>query len=154
MFIEKASDYWETPQWLFDELNVEFNFALDLCATKDNAKAKFCGDYFTLDLRKANVNACFMNPPYSDPAPFISKAWEDSCYCKIVMVIPSKADTKWWRIFWDGVTHSPRAGVQVIFMPYKEHHNARVSFINPETRKPKQGNVCGTSVVIMDRRNL
>lgn len=38
------SDEWETPQSLFDELNTEFNFNLDVCATSDNHK---CPDYFT-----------------------------------------------------------------------------------------------------------
>lgn len=36
---------WETPQNLFDELNREFNFDLDPCATHENAK---CERYFTL----------------------------------------------------------------------------------------------------------
>jgi DNA-binding transcriptional ArsR family regulator len=31
------SDLWETPQYLFDELNREFHFELDVCATKENA---------------------------------------------------------------------------------------------------------------------
>ena len=38
------SDEWETPQNLFDELNREFNFDLDVCATSDNHK---CPVYFT-----------------------------------------------------------------------------------------------------------
>lgn len=32
------SDEWATPQNLFDELNNEFNFDLDPCATEDNHK--------------------------------------------------------------------------------------------------------------------
>lgn len=32
------SDEWATPQWLFDELNSEFNFTLDPCATEENHK--------------------------------------------------------------------------------------------------------------------
>jgi site-specific DNA-methyltransferase (adenine-specific) len=35
---------WATPQNLFDELNAEFGFTLDVCATDENAK---CADYFT-----------------------------------------------------------------------------------------------------------
>ena len=35
---------WETPQALFDELDREFGFTLDVCATKENAK---CEKYFT-----------------------------------------------------------------------------------------------------------
>jgi phage N-6-adenine-methyltransferase len=31
---------WATPQDFFNELNKEFNFKLDVCATKENAKCK------------------------------------------------------------------------------------------------------------------
>lgn len=45
MFSSK-SDEWETPQWLFDELNNEFNFTLDPCATEQNHKVS---NYLTKD---------------------------------------------------------------------------------------------------------
>lgn len=35
---------WETPQELFDELNKEFHFTLDPCASSENAK---CSKYFS-----------------------------------------------------------------------------------------------------------
>lgn len=35
---------WATPQHLFDELNEEFGFTLDVCATPENAK---CDQFFT-----------------------------------------------------------------------------------------------------------
>ena len=35
---------WETPQYLFDELNEEFHFTLDPCATHENHK---CEKYYT-----------------------------------------------------------------------------------------------------------
>lgn len=35
---------WATPQKVFDELDAEFHFTLDPCATKENAK---CERYFT-----------------------------------------------------------------------------------------------------------
>lgn len=38
------SDEWATPQELYNELNAEFNFNLDACATDDNHKAP---TYFT-----------------------------------------------------------------------------------------------------------
>lgn len=40
------SDEWATPQSYFDEINKEFNFNLDPCATEDNHK---CDKYFTLE---------------------------------------------------------------------------------------------------------
>jgi site-specific DNA-methyltransferase (adenine-specific) len=41
---QSLTDEWATPQDLFDELNREFGFTLDVCATPENAK---CADYFT-----------------------------------------------------------------------------------------------------------
>ena len=38
------TDEWATPQWLFDELDAEFHFDLDPCATDENHK---CEVYFT-----------------------------------------------------------------------------------------------------------
>lgn len=43
IFSSKSSE-WATPQDFFDKLNDEFNFNLDPCATKENAK---CGKFFT-----------------------------------------------------------------------------------------------------------
>ncbi|MEM0688369.1 DNA N-6-adenine-methyltransferase [Staphylococcus haemolyticus] len=58
------SNEWTTPQYLFDELNEEFNFTLDPCATDENAK---CSKYFTIEddgLSKDWSNdVVFMNPP-------------------------------------------------------------------------------------------
>lgn len=39
MFSSKT-DVWATPQKFFDELNREFNFELDVCATPENAKCR------------------------------------------------------------------------------------------------------------------
>lgn len=39
-----ASDEWETPQDLFDDLDVRFHFQTDVCATPQNAK---CQRFFT-----------------------------------------------------------------------------------------------------------
>ena len=39
LFAHNSGD-WETPQVLFDSLNKEFTFTLDVCASKENAKNK------------------------------------------------------------------------------------------------------------------
>ena len=39
LFSSNKSD-WETPQDLFDRLDREFMFDVDVCATTDNAKCK------------------------------------------------------------------------------------------------------------------
>ena len=68
------SDLWETPTWLFNELNSEFNFNWDLSANKLNSKVSeecFFGE--TDDALKQSWNIqgldsntrAFCNPPYS-----------------------------------------------------------------------------------------
>lgn len=126
---EKISDTWQTPKALFTDLNNEFNFDIDLCAHKDNAKCNiYCTDYLANkynqlsepfsesgslvfnseeDATKYGLQAyyrknvtCFMNPPYSNPKPFIQKAWDDSKHCKIVCLVKCDPSTKWWATFW------------------------------------------------------
>ena len=60
------SDEWATPKALFDELNNEFDFTLDPCATDEN---HLCDKYYTIhdyglkhDWKGERV---FCNPPYS-----------------------------------------------------------------------------------------
>jgi phage N-6-adenine-methyltransferase len=60
------TDEWATPQDLFDELNDEFGFELDVCALPASAK---CTTYFTPDddgLKQDWTGVCWMNPPYGD----------------------------------------------------------------------------------------
>lgn len=90
---------WSTPQDLFDKLNNEFNFTLDVCATHDNAK---CSRYFTKDddgLGKSWAGeVCWMNPPYGrEIGNWMKKAYEESLQgATVVCLVPSRTDTQWW----------------------------------------------------------
>ncbi len=157
----KQSDEWQTSQWLYDELNAEFNFDIDLCATKENSKCNtFCYDYLNNVVGNLAHNqrnrlddecwskhlrfkkAAFMNPPYSNPRPFVEKAFKDAKENKITIVCLLKCDpsTRWWAVFWDyGGTsphcdsqwcdewyRGPKPGVEVRFLP------KRVKFEHPD----------------------
>ena len=56
---------WATPQSFFDELNKEFDFNLDPCATPRTAK---CADYYTEEddglIQDWGGHTVFCNPPY------------------------------------------------------------------------------------------
>lgn len=89
---------WSTPQQFYDELNKEFNFNLDPCATKENAK---CSRYFTQSddgLKQSWDNAnVFCNPPYGrEIGLWVKKASE--CQGGVcVMLIPARTDTKYFH---------------------------------------------------------
>ncbi|MDU0567297.1 DNA N-6-adenine-methyltransferase [Staphylococcus haemolyticus] len=96
------SNEWTTPQHLFDELNQEFNFTLDPCATEENAK---CSKHFTIEddgLSKDWSNdVVFMNPPYGrEIKKWIKKAYEESLNgATVVWLIPARTDTMYWHDF-------------------------------------------------------
>lgn len=94
---------WETPQYFFDNLNNEFHFTLDPCASKYNHK---CDKYFTikengLDQDWSN-NIVFCNPPYGRKIyKWVEKAYNEfkKGNTTIVLLIPSRTDTKYFHDF-------------------------------------------------------
>ncbi|MCC6235778.1 MAG: hypothetical protein IT580_24290 [Verrucomicrobiales bacterium] len=95
------TDEWSTPPWLFDALDHEFGFTLDVCATAANAR---CARFFTRaedGLRQSWAGeVCWMNPPYgAGIAAWMRKAHaatseEDAT---VVALVPSRTDTRWWH---------------------------------------------------------
>lgn len=90
------SEVWETPQDLFNRLNDEFHFDIDVCATPENAK---CSKFFSpLDdgLSHDWQGVCWMNPPYGKKiGAWMKKAMEAKA--TVVCLVPSRTDTKWWH---------------------------------------------------------
>jgi phage N-6-adenine-methyltransferase len=66
-----------TDQGVFDQLDAEFHFNLDPCATKENAK---CKKFYTKEdngLEKNWEGRVFMNPPYGrEIGGWMKKAYE------------------------------------------------------------------------------
>ncbi len=93
------TDLWATPQKFFDKYDAIFNFTLDVCATKDNAK---CAAYYTIEdngLTQSWTGVCWMNPPYGrEIGVWMKKAYESSLQgATVVCLVPSRTDTKWWH---------------------------------------------------------
>ena len=90
------NEVWETPQDLFNRLNDEFHFDIDVCATPENAK---CSKFFApLDdgLSQDWQGVCWMNPPYGKKiGAWMKKAMEAKT--TVVCLVPSRTDTKWWH---------------------------------------------------------
>ena len=98
-FTSKSNE-WETPSELFNKLNDEFNFTLDPCCTKENAK---CERYFTIAedglSQDWSNDIVFMNPPYGrEIGKWIEKAYNESLQGAIVVcLIPARTDTAYWH---------------------------------------------------------
>lgn len=114
MFSSKT-DLWATPQDLFDKLNAQYRFTLDVCATPENAK---CERYFTKEQNGLNQSwageRVWCNPPYGRGI----GEWVNRCstpgyvatlnagqplphhtseFPLAVMLLPARTDTAWWH---------------------------------------------------------
>lgn len=141
-----GQDEWPTPRWLFDMLDSEFGFDLDVCASADNA---LCERYYTKEddaLTKdwwRDGNAAFCNAPYSRAAggigAFLAKGRDAANHLTTaVFLVPARPDTEWWaryvmqadevrllqgRLkFGDGTGNAPFPSAVVIFRPQAFWH--------------------------------
>lgn len=94
------SEEWPTPQSFYEQLNKEFRFTLDPCATRANAK---CRLYFT---KKQNGleqdwdrHRVFCNPPYGrEMRAWAKKCFEASCCGALVVLLAhARTDTRWFH---------------------------------------------------------
>ena len=94
------SDEWATPQDVFQDLNNEFHFTLDPCASDQNHK---CAHYYTKNnsglLKDWGGEQVFCNPPYSDIAQWVRKCYLEGTKknTTVVLLIPSRTDTKYFH---------------------------------------------------------
>ena len=134
MFSSARHD-WETPAKVFDPLNQEFSFSLDVCALPHNAK---CERYFSPaddGLRQRWDGRCWMNPPYGKALQlWVGKAVSEVTNGNaevVVCLVPVRTDARWWaRWIWDHSRHCPREGVEVRFYP------RRIRFVGTKQAAP------------------
>jgi phage N-6-adenine-methyltransferase len=149
---QKGNDCFETPKHLFAQLDMIFDFTLDVACTSENCLVikngvvsyGFYYDQGDDGLKESwKYNRCFCNPPFSDKAKWIKKAYNEviNNNCPIVvMVLPTNCmDSKAWHEYIEGKMHY-------------EILKGRVSFIDPETKKPKSGNNSGTVIVYFKKK--
>ena len=96
------SNEWNTPDDLYNTLDNEFNFTLDPCTNGLNNK---CNKFYTEKenglIQDWSKDIVFMNPPYGRQiSQWIEKAYNESLKgAKVVCLIPSRTDTKYWHDF-------------------------------------------------------
>src|SRR5574344_226839 len=100
MFSSKNND-WSTPQDLYEELDNEFHFDIDLCANSNNTK---CKNYFSEEdnslIQDWEGFIGFCNAPYGrDIKNWVRKAYYEGSKpnTTIVMLIPARTDTTYFH---------------------------------------------------------
>lgn len=140
-------DLWQTPVDLFNAINNEFDFDVDICASAGNS---LCELYFTkehsalenqwvepYDWDEApEIRNAFINPPYSQTTLFLSRANEQAKKHNITVValVNANTDTKW---FADSVKSANE--IRLI--------TGRVGFVKPNGEKAN-GNTKGQCLII------
>lgn len=126
MFSSKT-DLWETPQDLFDKLDTEFRFTLDVCALPENAK---CAKFYTPEqdgLTQPWKGTVWCNPPYGRQIGY----WVRRAYLAaaggttVVMLLPARTDTRWFHEYIYG-----REAVEIRFL------KGRLKFGNAKNSAP------------------
>lgn len=92
----------ETPQHVFDVLDKEFHFALDVCASLENAK---CRDYYTKSCDGLTHSwlvpegkSVWMNPPYGRAVvAWMRRAATEVRVNALVCLVAARTDTAWWH---------------------------------------------------------
>jgi len=131
--VGKVSDLYQTPPWLVDRLNSEFEFGLDLaasgrnaiaplyftgpCQLPDDCRCGLCGDTI-------GVDSIFCNPPYSDVLPWVKRCRELGMSHPVVLLLHLDPTTEWFRELLDGSTGHRPAELRI--------PKRRVSFVHPE----------------------
>lgn len=123
--VDDSVDDRETPADVFDPLDLEFRFTLDVAAARHNAK---CPRYYALgptpgfDPRQGSLfpelfvgdeealgidglrqpwaagERIWCNPPFSDITPWVRRA--TYCHATVVMLLPAnRTEQPWWQTF-------------------------------------------------------
>jgi len=129
-------DLWRTPKPLFDTLNKEFCFNVDVAADENN---NLCNQYFTEDdnaLLATWGKSNWCNPPYSKVKPWVRWARvQHEAGKTIVMLVNAETSSTWFKEAFDSCN-------EVRFI------SGRIAFINNSTGKPQGGNSKGQVLFI------
>ena len=114
VLFSSKTEMWETPQDLFEKLNDEFHFTVDVCATAENAK---CKKYYTPEIDGLSQpwdGVVWCNPPYGRQIGkwvFAASVASGVRNATVVMLLPARTDTRW---FHDYIYQKERVEVRFI----------------------------------------
>lgn len=130
----KDKDYWATPEEIFKGIEqvTGLTFDLDACANAENTK---CADFIseeqnTLVQLWGKHRTVFMNPPYSNPLPFVERAIKGRNIerCNVVILLNADTSTRWFSLI-------QQEADQIYFIT-----EGRIAFLNYQTNERVAGN--------------
>ena len=87
VMFSSASDHWSTPKEVYEALDKEFKFNDDPCPLGGAG-----------GLNREWGTRTFVNPPYSEIKYWVAYGFNQASKGKtVVMLIPSRTDTRWWH---------------------------------------------------------
>jgi phage N-6-adenine-methyltransferase len=99
---ESVRQDWTTPPELFEEINRQFHFTVDVAASADNTKCRrFFSEQDDAMTQAWGPETCWLNPPYG--AGYRLSAWVEKAYKEslngstVVMLIPARTNTNWFH---------------------------------------------------------
>lgn len=126
----------------FDPWQERFGFTLDVAASAENAK---CEKFFTREqdglAQSWAGETVWCNPPYSDVAPWVRKAWEEHRRANgIVMLLPAnRCEQKWWQQEVEPYRDKPSSPLRVEFQPGRMRFDRPDAVIGPKGDRPPFG---------------
>jgi hypothetical protein len=90
------NDNYMTPPYLYEALDMEFEFDLDPCPLNPDFDPAIHQDGLKLDWDGRRV---FCNPPWSDITPWVKKAFESKAV--VAFLLSARTDTRWFHLLKD-----------------------------------------------------
>lgn len=127
---DELTDDRATDPEFFTELDEVFHFTLDVCATPANTK---CERFFDKEQdglsRSWEGERVWCNPPYSDIAAWVEKAWREHAELIVMLLPANRTEQRWWQDHVEPYRDRPGSCLTVRFL------RGRLRFIQPGQRE-------------------
>lgn len=115
------------PQHDFEKLNERFRFTVDAASSIENRKLQRHWTIAENGLQQSwSGERIYCNPPFSDIAPWVAKAWSEQRADLIVLLLPAnRTEQSWWQEQIEPYRDQAKSALRVEFLP------GRLRFLRP-----------------------
>lgn len=141
--------YIKTPKNIWNNLQNEFNFTIDLCASDRNYLIK---RYYTKEQNALVQNwdneIGYCHPIFDVNIPkFIAKAFKHNCF--IVYLLPASTHAVYFhKYLWDSNNNTPKKNIEIRFLEMDRKNGYK--FLSDNNEEPKYGYLKPLMIVIIN----